>query len=845
MIKRILKQTAILTTLLILAGHVSVVIPNTLAAGSATLSFGSATLRNGCPGSIPINLDTGGEGIWAADVGISVSGPTAVDSLAIGSVLPMQACNDASVPDLMLCGARQPGTNAYTGTGVYGTINVTPSSTGSISFDFDDTVTNVINDSIEDVLGTATGRSYTVAERFNKSVDGVGFCNPDTTAPTISVTPSNGKNNVPLDTSVKLTLSDDRVGVDVSTLTFSVNGKVIDTFSYTATGGTYTPSAPFELGEKITVEVRVCDLVSNCRNYSGSFRTIPPLPPANCGDTNVDEGEECDAGYQTATCDRDCTFVECGDGVINDVAGEQCDDFNKESGDGCSAICTLEAPVEDQTYCPVIELESVTQVYPSATETPLLGEGEVTEEGETATTTTTTTAEEGLRESDFEEAATSSIVEAELRGAAKPVALTPETAEQKEKLDPCVLKYGTEGADFDRDGDGLSDRTECYSETDPDEADTDGDTCLDGEEINRFYTDPLVADCSISDYVEEEVLIIDPKPNWTLTSLEVSGSAPRQSLSVGITAFPALQKTYSKVLTQYEGLLEVLERDVDEANTVAIQQKNADATDVITKLQETIKATQVFIEENPEGNSDLESLIERTATFLDAGSAAVMSGLEQAESLYSELDEYRTKSVFLGEVTELQTVGVGNTTTAGFNLIPKKTMKDGVYDLVATAAFADGGTKSSAPVRIYLSSSYEVDAPLPQTLDGKPVGLEKIVTENPRPVLSGKSVYGAMVFATWESLVLESSIIADSAEGIFDVQPPRDLETGEEHTVTMYAVTETDKGFVRSKSTTVDFEVAKASDLSVYYFSFSIALFLLLLSALNYVISRKARRKRG
>lgn len=837
MIKKLLKPSAILMAILILASQASFTVLPVMGAGSASLSLGEVTLRNGCPSSIPINVNTGGEAIWAADVALFVTGEASVDSLALGSALPMQACNDSSVPEIMLCGARQAGTGAFTGTGVYGTINITPEDTGVLSLSFNDKKTNLINDVIQDVLGEATGANYNVEEQFNVGADGVGFCNPDTVPPVINVDPNNGKNNVPVDTSVKLTLSDNRVGIDLSTLTFSVNGIDIDTFSYTKTGGTYTPFIPFDLGEKVDVEVRVCDLEANCKEFSGSFRTTPPLPPPNCGDKNVDEDEECDEGHQTDTCDRDCSFVACGDGVINDVAGEQCDDFNENDGDGCSSICTLEVPIEDLLYCPVLKPAAPPEEVSEEGE----GDSEVPEDGEEDQEEQLP--EEEFEEEDFQEAASSAVAESPLRPAAAAV-LLPVTSEDQEEIDPCILKYGTEGASLDHDGDGLSDRTECYSGTDPDNADTDGDTCFDGEEINHFYTDPLAVDCSISNYVEEEVLIIDPKPNWILTKLTVSGSTPRRSLTVGITAFPAIQKTFSQVLTQYEDLLSVLKRDVDLANTVAIQQQIGDMTDSITKLQASIKDTQEFVDENPENYAELAGDIKRVTAFLDGGTAAVSTELEQAENLFKALEEHKTESIFLGEINELQTVGVGNTTTAGFNLESKKELEDGVYDLVATAGFEDGGTKSSAPVRIYISSTIEVGVPLPQTLDGIPIGLEKIVTDNQRPVLSGKSVYGAMVFATWESIVLESSIIADSDEGNFDIQSPRNLEVGEEHTVTMYAVTETDGGFVRSENTTVDFVIEKTSDSTIYYYTFGMAAFLLLTGGLNFAIGRLGRRKR-
>ena len=55
-----------------------------------------------------------------------------------------------------------------------------------------------------------------------------------------------------------------------------------------------------------------------------------------------DSGEECDDGGESATCDTDCTFVECGDGTVNATAGEECDDGNGYPGDGCDPTCHFE-----------------------------------------------------------------------------------------------------------------------------------------------------------------------------------------------------------------------------------------------------------------------------------------------------------------------------------------------------------------------------------------------------------------------------------------------------------------------------------------------------------------------
>jgi cysteine-rich repeat protein len=68
----------------------------------------------------------------------------------------------------------------------------------------------------------------------------------------------------------------------------------------------------------------------------------PTVGPSRCGDGFIDRNEDCDDGVQSATCDMNCTFAECGDTHTNTAAGEQCDDGNALLGDGCSITCRFE-----------------------------------------------------------------------------------------------------------------------------------------------------------------------------------------------------------------------------------------------------------------------------------------------------------------------------------------------------------------------------------------------------------------------------------------------------------------------------------------------------------------------
>ena len=61
-----------------------------------------------------------------------------------------------------------------------------------------------------------------------------------------------------------------------------------------------------------------------------------------CGDGTTQVDEDCDVEMDTPTCDEDCTFVVCGDGHFNPF-GEGCDDGNNISEDGCSENCGFES----------------------------------------------------------------------------------------------------------------------------------------------------------------------------------------------------------------------------------------------------------------------------------------------------------------------------------------------------------------------------------------------------------------------------------------------------------------------------------------------------------------------
>ncbi|MBK7154446.1 MAG: hypothetical protein IPH72_22130 [Sandaracinaceae bacterium] len=70
-----------------------------------------------------------------------------------------------------------------------------------------------------------------------------------------------------------------------------------------------------------------------------------------CGNGTTETGESCDLGANNSNtasgacpnvCRATCRCPACGDGVVDYARGEECDDWNPNSGDGCSAACVLE-----------------------------------------------------------------------------------------------------------------------------------------------------------------------------------------------------------------------------------------------------------------------------------------------------------------------------------------------------------------------------------------------------------------------------------------------------------------------------------------------------------------------
>jgi cysteine-rich repeat protein len=104
--------------------------------------------------------------------------------------------------------------------------------------------------------------------------------------------------------------------------------------------GTDCPADGFEPDGTLCDDVDVCTIEDECQ--SG----VCVGDPMSCGDGTVQGacGEECDDGNGDSGdgCSANCIIEFCGDGILQPGLEEQCDDGNAEDCDGCSAACEIE-----------------------------------------------------------------------------------------------------------------------------------------------------------------------------------------------------------------------------------------------------------------------------------------------------------------------------------------------------------------------------------------------------------------------------------------------------------------------------------------------------------------------
>lgn len=414
-------------------------------------------------------------------------------------------------------------------------------------------------------------------------------------------------------------------------------------------------------------------------------------------------------------------------------------------------------------------------------------------------------------------------------------------------VDLCAVGFRS---NVDSDQDGLSDRTECYIKTEVNVSDTDGDGCWDGDELNLFYSNPLIrGDCSIEKVSRETVVITDPEPGWTVKSFDISGITPRSSEDVSLTIFPAEHRSINPIVSDYQELVEAIPRENDEK---LIERKN----EIINKINKFNE----FRDEAKIELKDLSQLLERVEVFMREGT---VKEEEITNDFLEKLKAVHVDGIFIGTVENLKQSGVGKEIVSGFDLKTDTDLDDGLYDLVAVARFGNE-TIASAPVRIKLERNLEVDFPKPQSLDGIRIdennywhessefaleelskrNFSEVKIKNNRPILFGQTVYGAQIFATWESLALASSIIADSSEGNFSIQAPRELDPTENHQVTFYAVTQQDGKKIRSDNVIIAFSIEEEVSYTNYIVISSVGASLMTLSIITGIIIKRKKRSK-
>ena len=886
-------------------------------AHAAKYLFGdNANLVKGCTATVEIKIDAEGSNVMAGDSTINInSNEVQVNQVTIGSAMPMQVFNQVTSSQIKLSGARLPMGGAFTGIGTFGYITFLPgsnSNSGTFSFSPDLTADNTLaNDNIENVLTSVENKTYAFRERYDKNVDGVGFCTPDTIAPSVQfVNPVPNAFNVSADTQIAFALTDDRSGVDMNSLSFTVDS---NTYHSTSQGVAVTSDAnlfkvvlalptPFKAGAAVGVQIHVCDKSSavNCTDATNTFQVFTTATlPAVCGDgvLNPASGEQCDHGDQNGksgdSCSSLCLLVaptlsrsataSCSDGAMNqDEQGLDCGGScpnacptcvdglmnQSETGVDCGGPCpscvkekvvcavSTEAPKEEGKPVP-LETSTIchypdndpqhpyTMVIPKALLADYLKKGDA--EGACSVDEMCNALRPVAPEVEKKAAeAAQKTVANELSVLEQTsVILAPQTqAVVVDQIAICkaIPDYrlaNFDSASNDTDGDGLSDRTECYAKTSPILPDTDGDGCTDGDELNRFNTNPLDStDCKFtapSDTGFSQVLITDPKPSWTLGNLSprFSGLAPLKTSSITITVFHADQKVVAALSASVNSLLQ--------ANSLPA------ATKAIADLKTATSTARTFVDLNglDFNYADLQGVVSDIETKIKSldkeyGKATSFVAKDYFDTLKKlgfgdiglGLGGLLREPIVLGSTNTLSSSVLTDQPVSSFEILPTVPLEDQkLYDVVATATLG-AKTTSSTPIQFGVNTGFTVSKPIPRTLGGQLIpggklsfggvlidealaqsedGQVQIEIGQARPVITGDTEFGSQVFAIWNSVVLSSSVISDSEQGAFEIQAPKDLETGVAHRVTLYAVKMDKNKTLRSESVDIYFRIKSQS----------------------------------
>jgi len=739
-------------------------------------------LIKGCSGTIEVKIDTESANVIAGDTTILIkSNEVKANQLSIGNVLPMQVFSQISDTKINLSGARLPTTGSFKGVGTFGYINFTPNdnaNSGTFSFSGDlNTENTIIDENINNVLTGAASKTYTFKDRYNKNIDGIGFCNPDTTPPTVQfIAPPSDSGNNPASTDIIFTITDNRTGVDINSLKFTIGG-----VNYTKSSGQVTvkqdaglyrvetdPDKNFVQGDNVLIKVDICDLnvPANCTPVNSKFWVYTPTPPPSV----------------------------CGDGIANYQNGEQCDDGNTKSGDGCSSLCLYEIPTapatreascndglqnqgEDgidcggpcsktcptcvdgiknqneesvdcggpcpscgalqvtQVQCPVVpEAKFITichypQDNPEKPYSLVIPENEWAfhqAHGDTmgactvpdACTQALLAAAPEREQQALDQAATvinQGVVQEQKAPVVAPTVLT-EVVSQIDicKANPAYATANFDSASADTDADGLSDRVECYAGTDPIKTDTDGDGCTDYEELNDYFTNPLDSDCKVGIKMEafSDVLITDPQPGWILSTKQ-----PTIRGKVPASTILVLVVATQSEQTYVTNLLKA----TDDILGLAEDSPAKQIESVLKQYNDELNATKVFLDANGQDfNSEaMKTAVSQAPAELKASDLADKKTKTSLITLKAELTKLKAKPIVATASTQLQDTKVGELDAKNFEEVSNPLLDRQIYDLVATAYLADGSQVNSKAVRFRIDLANTIEKPVPRTIGGE------------------------------------------------------------------------------------------------------------------------------
>lgn len=721
-------------------------------------------LIKGCSGVIEIEADTEGASILAGDASLIFnSSEFDVHQVNVGNALPMQVYEQISGNTIQVSGARFPQSGTFTGVDTFAYISVTPKSTassGTISFSADIlNDNNLVTDSIQNVLNDAIGSTYNFKNPYNGS-----YCTPDLNPPTAQfVTPLSGSADNQVDTDIVVVFSDNRVGVDADSIIVTVNGQAYNPTSQGVTivesGGLVrfkiNPASDFSKGQQINLDAYACDLnlQPNCDSNAASFRIVQEAPPAPV----------------------------CGDGVIQQGNGEQCDDGNNVNGDGCSLLCLLEVPqaagatctdglhnqgeagidcggpcsnacptcvdnirnqgeenVDCGGPCPscskkVDKLITICHYpVPSDRENAyslVIPENQLVTYQLSGDTVGPCTIFDQcpqallLAAPEREREAVRQAIEVIEQGVvSKSKVAVDLPTEIVDQIELCRTNPDFEQADLnspfsDVDEDGLTDRVECYGGTHPSNPDTDGDGCTDFDELNNYHTNPTEGSDCVVEQVEDEFLEV------LITDPKPSWVVSTDQPTIGGKIPYASQFVLGIATPAQQSYILNLSDSIRQILTLRSNQAEERVNTALENMSLATQEARAFVAEvSGAYNYDiLERILEGIPQDLSATNLFEGDNRDELEKVRFDLLSLSTEPVTSIAVTEFEETNVSDLPALNFEQASAKLQDKTLYDLVVVAYLNDGSRVESKAIRFGVDTSTSVNKPIPRTISGKSI----------------------------------------------------------------------------------------------------------------------------